>query len=99
MKFFFLLGGFAGFVVTFTTAVFLAAADADLALRDAALGALAGAFLFRWFRTRLVSSFTLLLAERTAAAATALAAAEAESAATAAATATVTVGMPTPVAS
>lgn len=48
MRFMFLSGGFIGFVLVVITG-FLADRALDLVLRDAAIGCLAGAFLFRWF--------------------------------------------------
>ena len=48
MRFRFFLGGFIGFLVV--SVMGLSAGRAvDLVLRDAAIGCLAGAFLFRWF--------------------------------------------------
>jgi hypothetical protein len=48
MRFIFLTGGFVGFMVAAVTG-FLADRAIDLVLRDAAVGALVGGFLFRWF--------------------------------------------------
>lgn len=48
MRSIFLTGGFIGFLVP-TVAGFFAGRTGDLVLRDAAVGALIGAFLFRWF--------------------------------------------------
>jgi len=48
MRFMFLSGGFIGFVIVALTG-FLSDRALDLVLRDAAIGCLAGAFLFRWF--------------------------------------------------
>lgn len=53
MKFVFLAGGAAGFVLA-AAAGFLADRAADRIFLDAALGCLAGALLFRWFWTVLV---------------------------------------------
>jgi hypothetical protein len=57
MKFAFLVGGFTGFALV-TVAGFTAGRAADLVLRDAALGCLAGALLFRWFWTVVIRAFT-----------------------------------------
>ncbi|MBE7538280.1 MAG: hypothetical protein HS122_07695 [Opitutaceae bacterium] len=56
MKFIFLTGGFAGFVITAATG-FLADRAPDLVLRDAAIGCLAGALLFRWFWSVVIKVF------------------------------------------
>lgn len=56
MKFIFLTGGFAGFVLT-AAAGFLADRAPDLVLRDAAIGCLAGALLFRWFWSVVIKVF------------------------------------------
>lgn len=48
MKFVFLAGGFVGFALA-AVAGLGAGRDAALVLRDAAVGCLVGAFLFRWF--------------------------------------------------
>ena len=53
MKFVFLAGGLAGFLLA-GTAGFLADRAADRIFFDAALGCLVGALLFRWFWTVLV---------------------------------------------
>lgn len=53
MKFVFLAGGIAGFLLAATTG-FLADHSADRVLLDGAIGCLAGALLFRWFWTVLV---------------------------------------------
>ncbi len=53
MKFVFLAGGFAGFLLA-GIAGFLADRAADRIFLDAALGCLVGALLFRWFWTVLV---------------------------------------------
>ena len=53
MKFDFLAGGLAGFLLA-GTAGYLADRAADRNLLDAALGCLVGALLFRWFWTVLV---------------------------------------------
>lgn len=72
MKFVFLAGGFAGFLLA-AIAGYLADRAADRIFLDAALGCLAGALLFRWFWTVLVRGIreTILLrhAATTAAAA------------------------------
>ena len=79
MKFVFLAGGFAGFFLTLLTG-FLAGRAPDLVLRDAALGCLAGALLFRWFWSVFVKALTEAVALKRAAAEAAAAAAEAASA-------------------
>lgn len=48
MRFIFLNGGFLGFILVVIAGV-LADRPIDHVLRDAAVGALVGAFLFRWF--------------------------------------------------
>jgi hypothetical protein len=74
MKFVFLAGGFAGFLVT-GSASFWAAHTADRILLDGAVGCLVGALLFRWFWTVLVRAIReTIIARNAAAAATAAAA-------------------------
>ncbi len=51
MKFIFLSGGFAGFLIAASTSYWLGH-EADRVLFDAAIGCLAGALLFRWFISR-----------------------------------------------
>ena len=53
MKFVFLAGGFAGFLLAVVTSYWVGH-QPDLILLDGALGSLAGALLFRWFWTVLV---------------------------------------------
>ncbi len=48
MRYIFLIGGFVGFSLVALTGV-LSERAIDLVLRDAALAALAGGILFRWF--------------------------------------------------
>lgn len=48
MRFIFLTGGFIGFLAVAIVGLFVGRAI-DLVLRDAAIGALVGGFLFRWF--------------------------------------------------
>ena len=79
MKFVFLAGGFAGFLLTLLTG-FLAGRAPDLVLRDSALGCLVGALLFRWFWSVFVKALTEAVALKRAAAEAAAAAAEAASA-------------------
>lgn len=67
MKTVFLSGGFVGFVLA-ALAGASAGRPADLVLRDAAFGCLAGALLFRWFWSVLVKSMTDTAALRRAAA-------------------------------
>lgn len=76
MKFVFLAGGFAGFVIV-GTAGFWAGHQPDRVLFDAAVGCLAGALLFRWFWTVLVRGLHQVLVARQAAANAAAAAAAA----------------------
>ncbi|MBL9205563.1 MAG: hypothetical protein JNN01_10795 [Opitutaceae bacterium] len=57
MKYAFLAGGFTGFALV-TVAGFTAGRAADLVLRDAALGCLVGALLFRWFWSVVIRAFT-----------------------------------------
>ncbi len=66
MKFAFLTGGFAGFALTAATG-FLAGRAPDLVLRDASIGCLAGALLFRWFWTVVIKVFGEAIALRRAA--------------------------------
>jgi hypothetical protein len=67
MKFVFLLGGVAGFILAAGTD-FLADRSADRMLLDGAVGCLAGAILFRWFWTVLVRSIRETILARHAAA-------------------------------
>ena len=62
MKFVFLAGGAAGFLLAAITG-FLSDHSADRVLLDGAIGCLAGALLFRWFWTILVRGIreTILL--------------------------------------
>ncbi len=53
MKFVFLAGGLAGFLIAAITGLWVGH-EPDRILLDAALGCLAGALLFRWFWTVLV---------------------------------------------
>ena len=76
MKFIFLAGGFAGFFLTMLTG-FIAGRAPDLVLRDAAIGCLAGALLFRWFWSVFVQALTEAVVARRAATEAAAAAAEA----------------------
>jgi hypothetical protein len=82
MKFVFLLGGFAGLLVT-GGASYAASHQADRIFFDAAVGCLVGALLFRWFWTVLVRGIREIILQRhaaaTAAAATAAAHAPAKS--------------------
>ena len=65
MKFVFLLGGLAGFLVAAGTDFFSGRA-ADRILFDGAVGCLVGALLFRWFWTVLVSGLRQTLLNRQA---------------------------------
>ena len=78
MKFVFLAGGIAGFLLA-AIAGYSADRTADRILFDAALGCLAGALLFRWFWTILVRGIreTFLIRHGASTAATAAAAAAA----------------------
>ena len=63
MRYAFFLGGFAGFVVT-AVAGFLADRPSEAVFRDAAIGCLVVAFLFRWFWSILVKAFIETVQER-----------------------------------
>jgi len=67
MKFVFLAGGLAGFLLA-GTAGFLADRAADRVLLDASLGCCVGALLFRWFWTVLVRGIRETILQRHAAA-------------------------------
>jgi hypothetical protein len=67
MKTFFLLGGFAGFLIC-AGAGLLAGHAPDQILCDAAIGCLGGALLFRWFASVLLRACAQSLADRRAAA-------------------------------
>lgn len=67
MKFVFLSGGFAGFVLAGFTG-WLAEHSAQRIFLDAAVGCLAGALLFRWFWTVLVGGIRETILSRHAAA-------------------------------
>lgn len=73
MKFVFLLGGFAGLLIT-GGASYAAHHQADRILFDAAVGCLVGALLFRWFWTVLVRGIREIILQRHAAATAAAAA-------------------------
>ena len=81
MQFIFLAGGFAGFALTAATGL-LSGREPDLVLRDATIGCLAGALLFRWFWSVLVKALTEALKVKRAADAAAAEAAEAAQAKT-----------------
>lgn len=66
MKFVFLAGGFAGFLVT-GLASYWADHQPDRVLFDGAVGCLAGALLFRWFWTVLVGGIRETIRARNAA--------------------------------
>jgi hypothetical protein len=72
MKFIFLAGGFAGFLLTTTTGL-LSGREPDLVLRDGAMGCLAGALLLRWFWSIFVKVLTEAVNAKRAAAAAAAA--------------------------
>lgn len=74
MKFVFLLGGLLGFLCA-AAAGWWAGRTSDRVLLDAAVGALIGALLFRWFWTVLLEALRQTLAARQQAAVAAAAAA------------------------
>lgn len=63
MRFAFLLGGCAGFILAALSG-FLAERGADVVFRDAAIACLAGGFLFRWFWSVVVRAFLETAHER-----------------------------------
>jgi hypothetical protein len=67
MKFVFLSGGFAGFIVA-GAGSFWAGHQPDRVLLDGAVGCLVGAILFRWFWTVLVRGIRETILARQAAA-------------------------------
>jgi hypothetical protein len=67
MKFIFLSGGFAGFILAGATAYYTDK-PADRVLLDAAVGCLVGGLLFRWFWTVLVRGIRETILTRHAAA-------------------------------
>jgi hypothetical protein len=67
MKFIFLSGGFAGFLLAAISGYF-SGHQADRVLLDAAVGCLVGALLFRWFWTVLVRGIRETILNRHAAA-------------------------------
>ena len=67
MKFVFLIGGFAGLLVT-GAASYASDHQADRILFDAAVGCLCGALLFRWFWTVLLRGIRETILQRHAAA-------------------------------
>ena len=75
MKFVFLAGGFAGFIIA-GAGSYHAGHQADRVFLDGAVGCLAGALLFRWFWTVLVRGIRETILARHAAANTAAAAAK-----------------------
>ncbi len=75
MKFVFLVGGFAGFLIA-GAGSFWAGHEADRVLFDGAVGCLAGALLFRWFWTVLVRGIRETILARHAATTAAAAAAK-----------------------
>jgi hypothetical protein len=79
MRSIFLLGGFLGFAIVAVTG-WLSDRQVDLVLRDASLGALGCALLFRWFWNMWVKAIVHMVEAKRAAA---TAAAEAEAAAAA----------------
>jgi len=75
MKFVFLAGGFAGFLIA-TSGSLWAGHQPDRVFFDGAVGCLAGAMLFRWFWTVLVRGIRETILARHAATAAAAAAAK-----------------------
>jgi hypothetical protein len=67
MKFVFLSGGFAGFLLAAAGGLY-SGRSADQVLLDAAVGCLVGALLFRWFWTVLVRGIRETILNRHAAA-------------------------------
>ena len=67
MKFIFLTGGLAGFIITGAGSLW-SGHPADRVLFDSAVGCLVGALLFRWFWTVLVRGIRETLLARNAAA-------------------------------
>ena len=63
MKFFLLVGGTCGFLLSFAAGLF-AGNDTAVVLRDSALGCLAGAFLMKGFSAVFLMSVKGLAAER-----------------------------------
>lgn len=76
MRFIFLAGGFAGFLLTAATG-FLADREPDLILRDAAIASIASALVFRWFWRVIVKALAEAVSAKRAAEAAAEAAASA----------------------
>ena len=66
MRFIFLLGGFVGFLLTCIAGLFADRAI-DLVLRDAAIGCLIGALLFRWFWSVFVKALSIAVRAKRAA--------------------------------
>ncbi len=56
MRYAFFIGGFTGFMLT-ALAGFLAGRASEVVFRDAAIGCLVAAFLFRWFWSVVVKAF------------------------------------------
>lgn len=56
MRYAFFIGGFTGFTLT-ALAGFLAGRSGEVVFRDAAIGCLVAAFLFRWFWSVVVKAF------------------------------------------
>ena len=56
MRYAFFIGGFIGFTLT-ASAGFLAGRSSEVVFRDAAIGCLVAAFLFRWFWSVVVKAF------------------------------------------
>jgi divalent metal cation (Fe/Co/Zn/Cd) transporter len=63
MKFVFLAGGFVGFALAASSGL-SAGREAGFVLRDAAVGCLVGAMLFRWFWSVVVKALTVTIERR-----------------------------------
>jgi divalent metal cation (Fe/Co/Zn/Cd) transporter len=63
MKFVFLTGGFVGFALAASSGL-SAGREAGFVLRDAAVGCLVGALLFRWFWSVVVKALAVTLERR-----------------------------------
>lgn len=69
MKFFLLLGGTAGFLLAFSSGL-LAGNEVSIALRDGAIGCLAGALLMKGFHTVFIMCLHDMVAQKARASAT-----------------------------
>jgi hypothetical protein len=66
MRSIFLIGGLSGFVLSAVTGI-LAGRESELILRDAAIGCIVGAVLFRWFWSVVVKALSETLSAKRAA--------------------------------